>query len=369
MLKFLNLKPEIFGIDINDLSLRIIKLQKKRKGFSIVSFNDVDVAPGIVKEGVIQNDVSLSKIISMACSTVHGQELGTKYVVVSLPEEKSFSQVIQMPKMTEDELKLAVPFEAENYIPLPIEKAYLDFQVIDYHKDNSNHLDLLINVMPRPIIDSYVSCFKKIGLSPCILEVESQSIVRVLTRNNEKTLPTIFVDFGETKTGLIVHSENSIRFTVTVPISSSQLTSAISESLGISFGAAEKLKIQHGLNKSSIRVGNIASAMMPILSNLAEQIKKYLDFYQGHSSHEYFPSGGMVKKVVLCGGGSNLKGLAEFLLKKLNIPVELGDPLVNILKDRNDLFPRNKALSFGTAMGSALRGASDTYLNSYSDNI
>jgi len=368
MFKFLNIKPEIFAIDVNDLALRVVKLEKKRRGFSLVSFNDMDVPEGIVKEGVIQNEVALSKIIDTACKTIKGKRLDTKYVVVSLPEEKSFAQVIQMPKMTEAELRLAVPFEAENYIPLPINKVYLDFQVINSKEANINHLDLLINVMPKPVIDSYISCFKKIGLIPCILEVESQSIIRIFANNNVKNAPTIFVDFGETKTSLIIHSDNSIRFAVTVSVSSSQLTKSISESFKISLDEAEKLKIQYGLESTASKKVDLASAMAPVLSRLIEQIKKYLDFYKGHSSHEYFHSSGNVEKIILCGGGANLKGLAGLLSKELKIPVELGNPFLNIGKSRKINFPEKRALSFATAMGAALRGAGDTYLNSYSDN-
>ncbi len=188
MLQFLNLKPEIFGIDINDLSLKIVRLKKKRKGFSLVSFNEVDIKPGIVEEGVIKNEETLVKIIKSACKTVKGKKIGTKYVVASLPEEKSFSQVIQMPEMDKDELKSAVPFEAENYIPLPIDKVYLDFQAINLAKDGVNycdgdHCDLLIAATPKSIVDSYVSCLKKSGLVPYALEVESQAIARALVNN------------------------------------------------------------------------------------------------------------------------------------------------------------------------------------------
>ena len=107
MFKFLNLQPEIFGMGINDLSLRIVNLKKKRNGFNLVSFNEVMIKPGIVKEGVIQDVAALAKIIKFAYNTVKGKKLNTKYVAVSLPEEKSFSQVIQMPKMTTEELRSA----------------------------------------------------------------------------------------------------------------------------------------------------------------------------------------------------------------------------------------------------------------------
>lgn len=370
MLKFLNLKPEIFGIDINDLSLRIVKLQKRGGSFNLVSFNETFFSPGIVKEGVIQDEQALVKIIKTACNAVKGKKLDTKYVVVSLPEEKSFAQVIQMPKMTNEELKLAVPFEAENYIPLSVNTVYLDFQVIDYHEPGVSHMDLLINVMAKSIVDSYVSCFKKAGLVPCILEVESQAIIRALMKNNEKDIPAVFVDFGETKTNLIIYSNNSIRFTVIIPISSGQLTEAISEKLGVGFNEAEKLKVQYGLDKRAGKeANNLISAMSPLLNDLAEQIKKYINFYQGHAFHEYFSSNEKVKKVVLCGGGANLKELAGFLSKNLKIPVELGNPLLSISQDKTGLFTSKKILSFTTAIGTALKGAGDTYLNSYGNDI
>ena len=250
MFKFLNLNPELFSIDINDLFLRIIKLNKKRGGFKIVSFNEVQIKEGIVKEGVIQDKDALVKIIKLACSTVKGKKLDTKYIIASLPEEKSFSQVIQMPKMTYEELESAVPFEAENYIPLAIDKVYLDFQIIDNSNskhNNQNHLDLLINVMPKHIVDAYVSCFKNAGLIPSILEVESQAIVKALLKNNKESTSCIFIDFGQTKTSLIIFSGNSIRFTSSIPISSQQLTDAISRGLGISYQDAENLKVKHGL--------------------------------------------------------------------------------------------------------------------------
>jgi len=366
--KFFNLKPEIFGIDINDLSLRIVKLKKSRKGFDLVSFNDVDIPEGIIKEGVIQDEATLARIIKKACQTVKGKKLDTRYVIIPLPEEKSFSQVIQLPRMTKEELRLAVPYEAENYIPLPIEKVYMDFQVINLEERKQNHLDLLINVMPKPVIDSYISCFKKVGLIPCIMEVESQAITRAFIKNGEQIPPTVFADFGETKTSLTIYSEGSIRFTVTVSLSSKQLTQNIAEKFKIGFAEAEKVKIQNGLENKSRNSGMLISAMEPVLNDLAEQIRKYVNFYKDHSSQEYFHSNGEIASIVLSGGGSSLKGLPEFLSGKLKIPVRAGDPFVNLSQFKNNLFPYKRGLSFATAIGSALRGADDTFLNSYQDD-
>src|SRR3990167_7279696 len=123
-----------------------------------------------------------------------------------------------MPRMTREELALAVPLEAENYIPLTIDKVYLDFQEIDSGKEDTNHLDLLVNVMPKSIADSYVSCFKKASLVPCILEVESQAIARALLKGNEGRA-FVLLNLGQDNTSFIIASGNAIRFTSSIPFS------------------------------------------------------------------------------------------------------------------------------------------------------
>lgn len=363
MFNFLNLNPEIVAVDVNDSSLRMVKLLKKHKGFQLVSFGEIELPLGLVKEGVIQEQDKFAKVIKEAFEALKASSFRGNYVAVSLPEEKSFSQIIQMPRMSEHELESAVPFEIENYIPLTVDQVYLGFQTIDEQKghSNTNHLDLLINVMPRPIIDSYVYSFKKAGLVPCILEIESQSIVRALTKIGEAMPPVIFIDFGETRTSFIIYSENSIRFTSSIPISSKQLTEAIANAFGISFAKAEEAKIKYGLlTRKGEKDHGIAKVLEPILSDLSEQIKKYIVFYRNHVTQNHVQSKNVIEKIIISGGGANLKGFGDFLAKKINLPVEIGNPLINIqpLKKQHDkLIYGHKILSFTTALGLALRGA------------
>lgn len=169
------------------------------------------------------------------------------------------------------------------------------------------------------------------------------------------------IDFGENNTNFIVFSGNSIRFTCSIPISSQLLTKAISESLKIDFSEAEKLKIEHGLTgkKAGIKAEKVSQIITPILEDLAGQIKKYLNFYRDHSSYEYFLPDGKTEKILLCGGGAELKGLADFMSKNLGTSVELGDPLVNFLskkpKNTQKVLIKKNLISFTTAIGLALR--------------
>ena len=61
----------------------------------------------------------------------------------------------------------------------------------------------------------------------------------------------------------------------------------------------------------------------------------------------------------MCGRGANLKGLLDFISLKLKIPVELGNPWINILpKQLKEVpgLPFAQSLGYATALGLALRG-------------
>ncbi|MFQ6049564.1 MAG: type IV pilus assembly protein PilM [Candidatus Paceibacterales bacterium] len=370
MLDFLTLKPEAFGLDISDLSLKIVKLKKRGKFLALASFGEEEIKPRIIKEGEIKDEKALIEIIKTAIKKVKGEKLKTKYVVASLPEEKAFLQVIQMPRMPEEDLKSAIIYEAENYIPLPIEQVYLDSQVIPPVYDHLDHFDVLIAVLPRETINPYLSCLKSAGLQPLAFEIESQTIARALIKNEATTSPVLLIDLGATRTSFIIFSGHSIRFTSSIPVSSKGFTEIISRNLRVNLAEAEKLKIKYGLGEEKIRLkakdkkikrgkGEIFEALVPALVDLVQQIKRHLDYYRTHASHEHLPpSARGVSKISLCGGGANLKGLPELLSLELKLPVEIGNPWINVLPEDQKKTPKlssEKSLGYTTAIGLALR--------------
>ena len=293
--------------------------------------------------------------------SVKGEKLKTNYLIASLPEEKTFLQVIQMPRLPQEDLKSAVIYETENYIPLPIEEVYLDSQIVPPVYNHLDHYDVLIVALPKKTVDPYLRCLKSAGLKPLAFEIESSATARALIKDEKTTSPVLIIDLGATKTSFIIFSGYSLRFTSLIPVSSQSFTNAISQTLKVSLNEAEKLKLKYGLiTKASPKGRKVFDALIPSLTDLVEQIKKYLDYYQTHTSHEHLPpSNREAKKIILCGGGANLAGLSEFLSGQLNLEIELGNPWVNILseKQKNSLkFPHEKSLNYTTALGLALRG-------------
>jgi type IV pilus assembly protein PilM len=367
-MNFLSLKPEAFGLDISDLSLKILKLKKRRKFFSLASFVEERIKPGIIEGGEIKDEEKLTEILKEAVKKVKGEKLKTKYCVVSLPEEKAFLQVIQMPPMPKEDLKSAVLFEAENYIPLPVEKVYLDSQIISPVSPSLNKVEVLISAIPREIADSYLACLKKAGLQPLAFEIESLAIARAVIKNEESDFPVLIVDIGETRTSFIIFAGKSVRFTSSIAVSGQLFTQSIAKNLKISLVKAEELKRKYGLGEKIVlklgeetkkEKGEIFEALIPPLVDLTQQIKKCLSYFETHDLLPFFPpERKKIQKIILSGGGANLKGLLNFLKYELNLPVVLGDSFINLplAKSEFEKMPFEKSLSFTTAVGLALRG-------------
>lgn len=372
MLDFLTLDPEAFGIDVSDSSLKIVKLNKKRANLVLASFGETLIKPGIIKRGKIINEIAFTKSLEKAIKNVKGKKIKTKYAVVSFSEESVFLQVIKIPKMAKEEIESAVRFEAENYIPIPLEKAYLDFQIISSFNDKHNYLEILIAAAPKEIIDSYVSCFEKVGIKLKILEVEPMAIVRALIKKGENLSPILLIDLGADKTSFVIVKNNSIRFSSSIPISTNKFTEAIARALEIETTKAEKLKTKYGLKgpekihlegekgvekfkKEIICEEKIFEALIPILTDFVEQTNIYLDYYQFHELPEDISEkGNKLEKIIICGGGANLKGICTFLSLELKILTEPGNPWINISEKIQ--MPLEDSLRYGTAIGLALRG-------------
>jgi len=356
MFDLLNLNPETFGLDISDLSLKLAKVKKQNGKLSLVVLGQESLSPGIIKRGEIQNVDKLSKAIKKLIAKT--PEINTRHVVVSLPEEKSFVRVMQMPKMTIKEIKSAIHFEAENYIPFSVDKVYLDSQIIPPLGVSKEQIEVLLVALPKKTADSYIDALYKAGLIPVAMEIESQATARALIFKQKTKEPVLLIDLGTSGTSLSVYFGNSLRFSSFVPVSSNKFTKAIADSLGIELSEAEKLKKIHGFQKIG-NVGNkVFKALLPSLNELVEQIKKHIDYYETRPTDEEIISNGkIIKKIFLCGGGVNLKGLIKFLSEETGLIVEKGDALVNLpedIKSKKKLSKQN-LLAYTTAIGLALR--------------
>lgn len=364
MLKLLSkhiydIDPPAFGLDVSDFILKIALLGQEDAGFALKSFIETPIPEGVVHGGEIKKPQELLKILKDSINNIKGEKIKTKFVCATIPERKSFLRIIQLPKMAESDIQNAIKYEIEQNIPLSLNEAYYDWQIMGESDNKLDHQDILVAVAPRSTIDPYSELIKNAGFMPKIFELESIATSRSIIRGLKTDTPILITNLGSTQISFVIFSGEAPKFSASINTPfRNHLTYYISEHLKIPMKEAEKIKRDVGLDKNKFG-GKVAEALDTPMKNLVKQIQDFSDYYISHPQHEHMAAP-KISKIILCGGDANLTGIVPFLSDALQLPVELGNPWTNILPDQIKEMPLmsyEKSLAFTSCLGIALRAA------------
>ncbi|MFH1226249.1 MAG: type IV pilus assembly protein PilM [bacterium] len=327
-----------FGLDISDLALRFVALKKQKRHFSITAYGERLLPPGLMSEGKILKLDELAAIIIDLLKAPDFGRLKIKEVVSCLPETKTFIKLITLPWPKDHNLTNAITQEAQKHIPLLLAETYLDWQVINA-KENE-YLKILLGIAPRLIVNDYIKLLKLVNLTPTVLEIEAAAISRALLPKGEldPQVGLIILDFGATRSSVTIYSQNTIQFSLTIPVSGVQLTQILAAKNNLTYENAEEIKINQGLQNEVLQ-----EAIKPLLTRL----KETLEFCQLN-----FPQAPAPQTILLTGGGCHLIGLGRLIQNTFNLPVEIANPFANL----KGALPQKHAFSYSTAIGLAIRG-------------
>lgn len=353
---FLKMSP--YGFDISDESIKYIKFGKNKKTAFIEKYGEKKLPYGIIENGEIKKEKEFLDFLKL-----NFKDSGIRDIVVSLPEEKAFLDIIELPKTNSADLRGIIGVQLENYFPFKAKDVVFDFEVLN--DSGKDILDVLIAAFPKPLIESYKNCLIKAGFLPVVFELEVESLKRALLKKGEDVFKMI-VDFGKTRTTFIITEKNSVLFTSTVKIGGFDLDKSLSRSLSLSAEEAENIKKEKGKifpfgadNAGSPNTEHeIQAVLMPVISNIEQEIKKYIEYWKTHYAHMHKNGyNSDISEIILCGGDANFIGLTEYLSKNLNIPSRLANVWENIF-DFENYIPEiefNESLKYATAAGLALR--------------
>jgi type IV pilus assembly protein PilM len=376
------------GLDISDLSIKLIQLKKTGGKIRIQAMGKISLEPGVLENGEIKNQAELSRAIRSLLSRPSYGKITTNEAAISLPEGKSFLKIIEVDKETED-MEEGVRNELEKHIPLPLEEICYDWQMIG--KSDRARL-VLVGAAPKNIVAEQLALLKKAGLETAAVEPEQLSVCRALmpeenpkTKTNSKKNYAI-IDIGATESSLTVYSKNTIIFSVNMPVAGEKITQKISQVLDISRERAEKIKIHHGLEEEEKEEHpEVKKILSEMIGDLTKKINGAIAFFDHH-----FSGWGPIEKIFLAGGGANINNLDKVISEETGIETAKADALINFKKGASglishfsesfglntDFLPeeknkKNKAkareskivkvsqdtsLSYSTAIGLALRG-------------
>lgn len=341
--KFLEIPS--FGLDVSDESIKFTELIRTKDGIRVNRYGEKKIPVGIIESGKIKDPKRMEDVLMSL-----RKEEGLKSVRVSLPEEQVYLFNLRLEKMGLENIREGIELSLEEYIPIPTQDAIFDYELLS---EDEKSLELQITAVPKNIIEEYLSVFKNSMISVKSFELEAQAIARSVIKKGDLETYMI-VDFGEKRTGIFIISRGIVIFTSTLDLGGFMLTSMIEKNFKISFEEAEKRKKECGLKRNTTNT-EIFSVLLNGVSILRDEIVKHFLYWNTHKDEEG-KDRPLIKKVILCGGDSNLVGLPEYFSVSMKTSVEIANVWVNIIDTEKNTPEINldQSLTFASALGLAL---------------
>ena len=193
------MSKDTFSIDITRKNIRVCDLEEKDGKIEILSLGYDDIVPNfLLDDNPLLQKEQAKKLLQL----YQNLKISKKKVNVVLPDSVTYSQIIEMPKLNEQELMLAIRYQADEFIPMPIDEVYLDIEVLKEDPKNSRQLTLII-AAPKNTVTRIYNMLSLAHLVPKNLENELSVIGRLIAlRFSQSNDCAVLVNFGFSGTSL-----------------------------------------------------------------------------------------------------------------------------------------------------------------------
>ena len=344
------------GLDIGSDQIKIVELKKTNNGLLLQAYGKIPTPRGASKS---ESQADIDDISSSIRKLMKDIKVTTNKVVVGLPESVVFTRVVDIPVMSDQELKTAMRWEAEQFIPIPLKDVKYDYEIVKKPGgktgkakagQDKEKMSVFFVAVPNTTIDRYLKIMKASSLEPIAFETELLALVRSLSPEGGASPTTLIINIGAETTDLCIVSKGNISFTRSISSGGNALSKAIAQELGFEMSQAEEYKKTYGLQEKELE-GKILDIIKPIFDVIVGEIERGVLYYQTHHPTD------TVKRIILCGGSAKLPGIVMYLAGALDLEVQSGNPWNNVKKGSAELTKKleEEATFYAVSVGLSMR--------------
>lgn len=316
----------VVGLDIGTAGVRAAEVSVGAKGaLTLQRFGQVGLPLGAVVNGEVVNVDAVAAAIKQLWGSV---KFSSKKVVVGVANQKVVVRVVDLPWLTEKELRKTLGLQVADVIPMPIEQAIVDFHPLEefISEQGTRVRRVMLVAAVRQMVDTTLSAIRKAGLDPVMVDLTSFAVLRTLARGSGSgwsTQAEAFVDIGASVTNIVVHEGGVPRFVRILPSGGGDITGAVGERMGVPFEEAEAVKQSLGVDPAA--AGHPAARVVETASSTwVEEVRGSLDYYLAQ------PGSPQLRRIVVSGGGSRLHGLMNRLAMATRMEVVAASPMASL---------------------------------------
>ncbi len=337
---------DFFALDIGTNAIRVVQLKKASGGWSLDHYG---YAPIDSKLTSSDSEESKRKVAEVIMTAVGQSGIKTKNVVIGLPSNKTFTTVIDVPNTNEAELKSTMKYQIDQFIPMAVDDAKVDWALLGTSLREQNQSEVLLSSVSKDYSESRLELVESVGLNVVVAEPDPIAMVRALTLPNN-TGAVLQLDMGEHSTDIAIVYGDAPRLIRTIPTGIATFVKATVANLNVQDDQARQFILKFGLATDRLE-GQVLRAIEGTLESFASEITKSTKFFETR-----YPSV-EVQGILLAGFAAAIPQFDGYLSAKVGKETHLANPWQGVQmseRDKTQLEP--VATEFATAIGLAKRG-------------
>lgn len=336
---------DFFGLDIGTTAIRMVELRGGGRFKALVKYAYVPIDSKI---SMSDSKADQQKLVAIIGDLLTQAKVTSTNVAVNVPSQRVFTTVVDMDRLSKDELAKSIRYQADSLIPTPVAESKIDWALLGDSPADKNKVEVLLSSVPNKFIEDRLDVLESMGLNVIAFEPDNLALVRSLVAV-DATLPQMVIDIGHKNTDLVISMNGTPRLTRAIPTGTEALVRSAMQSLNIDEKQAEQFVFKFGLGKDKLE-GQVYQAIIGTVDLLTSEIDKSIKFFQTRYA------GSKLDRIIVTGGASALPEFPLYLANKFGLNVEIGNAWRNVsfAPDRqNELLAVSN--QFGVAAGLAER--------------
>ena len=309
------------GLDIGTMAVRAAEVSLKGNVATLELFGQVALPYGAVKNGEVVDVGAVGEAIQRLWEQTGFR---SKKVVVGVSNQRVFVRQAELSAMTEEDIRSSLQFEAQEFIPIPIEDVELDFRVIENitGADGEPRVRILLAAAQKDMIANLIGAVELAGLRVSKIDLIPFALVRALAPLSMGQIPEgslqaeAIVSVGAGITNVVIHERGIPRFVRIIANGGGSITEAIASELEVDMDTAEELKRYSYMRPSDPQSAKVAEVIAAQIRPLLQEIQGSIQFYSSQADAS------PINRVLVAGGGSLTPGLFDQLTAQSEYPVQ-----------------------------------------------
>jgi len=360
----------IVGLDIEGDSIAAAEVRSN--GSVQVSAAAIEpLAPGAFHEG----EVADADGVADALKSLFAQHKLSKSVRLGIGNQRVVVRTLRLPAIENpEELATAIRFQAQEQIPMPLDQAVLEHQVVGgvpAQEGSAPMIDVVVVAARRDMVSSFLEPIRRAGLDPVGVDLSAFGMIRALAGvggeaaavadaggngaqvgepSQRPEQAVLYCNLGDVM-NLAVARGRACLFTRISNEGLEGIATRLGGERGLSASHATQwlshVGLEHPLEQIEGDPQTVADARRVLeqgVTALVDELRLSLDYYAAQESA--VPVG----RIVLCGPGSAIAGLAGRMEEGLGLPMGVSRPPA--LAEYGEEVAARLTLPYGLALGS-----------------